>query len=435
MFWDSTSHPAQIALALYIFIYMFNWVRGGTIIVQSVILFSIPVALMLGVRPVLRAIFTLAGEAVGLVGVAWGSTSRIFFYPHAYLRDRQLDTIRTWPIDQGVNANIAVDRHGSQVSREQALAQVRPSWKTRLPLLNIKRRPENAPTDSAVYVWGGLIARGPFITDIDNPYAFTAYNAFAVKIYRPVIRWFLESQHCLQIRCLSRACLDGVRREYGEVAAAKSVLAYPVITPAVSKPEPQPQDRCRFLFVSTQFEIKGGEALLKAFGRVVENFPAAELDLVTYLPDHFATLAAQIPNVRIHSASLSRDEIAMNFLAKAHVLVHPTYMESFGMVVLEALSHGLPVIATDVYAIHEMVEDGRNGILLEPPLSIWSGTKPTQLFSDVQKVCNCARTVDMSKFEDALFSAMHKMALDVDFRDRAGAVSLELIRTRFAGTE
>jgi len=429
-FWDQASHPAQVALSLFIFIYMFNWVRGGTIIVQSVMLFSIPAALMFGLRPVLHAAFGLAGEAVGLVGGCWWRSQRIYFYPHAYLRDRQLDTIKGWAKDKVVNADIALQRAGAQVQRDQALAPARSSWKTTLPLINLKRRPKDAPKDAATYVWGGLINKGPFITDIDNPYAFTGYNTLAVKLYRPIIQSFLESPRCLEIRCLSQACLDGVRREYGEVAAAKAIVAYPKVTATVTEPRPQSAETCRFLFVSTQFEIKGGAALLNAFKRVVNEFPGAELDLVTHLPDGIDT---NIPNVRVHAADLTRDEISERFLSTADVLVHPTYFDSFGMVVLEALAHGLPVIATDVYALKEMVKDHNNGLLLEAPLSIWSETEPSPLFSDTTKVRDLARITDTSKFEDALTEAMLKMARDFEFRTKASASSLDLVRTKFTG--
>ena len=432
-FWDRASHSAQVALSLFIFVYMFNWVRGGTIIVQSVMLFSIPAALIFGLRPVLQAAFGLAGEAVGLVGGKWWGTTRVFFYPHTYLRDRQLDTVRHWPGHEVVNADIAAQRSGAQVDQDQSLAPSRPSWKSVLPLVNIKRRPQGVPNNAATYVWGGLIAKGPFITDIDNPYAFTGYNTLAVKLYRPIIQAFLESPRCLQIRCLSQACLEGVRREYGEGAAAKAQVAYPVIKPAVTMAPPQLPQKCRFLFVSTQFEIKGGEALLKAFAQVVKTFPGAELDLVTHLPERFKALSDETANVRVHRADLSRNEIAERFLKNADVLVHPTYFDSFGMVILEALAHGLPIIATNVYAIGEMVEHGKNGLLLNVPISIWSGTSPTALFSDTTKVRDAVRELDTHAFEIDLTNAMIQLAGDADLRTRAGQASLEIIRTRFAG--
>ncbi len=430
--WDRASSPAQLALALYIFVFMFNWVRGGTIIVQSLIIFSVPCVILFGLRSTLQAGIGLVGETIGLTSGKWWRATRVYFYPHAYLRDRQLDTISHWPQADICNADMRQNRTGAQVTRTQSLSPSGKSWKSILPLINIKPRPQNAPDDATVYVWGGLIAKGPFICDIDNPYAFCAYNTLAVKLYRPIIRAFLESPRCLQIRCLSQACLDGVRKEYGDVAAAKAVVAYPVMTPTDSAPIDQYTQPCEFLFVSTQFEIKGGKALLNAFENVVTAVPDAKLHLVTHLPDQYQDQVASNPNIIVHEANFNRAEIAERFLSKCHVLVHPTYFDSFGMVVLEALAHGLPVIATDVYALPELVQSNVNGIVITPPLSIWSGTKPSPLFSDIQKVQEQARIADTTTFEQALTEAMIKLAQNPDLRHRFATASLEKVHQKFS---
>lgn len=48
------------------------------------------------------------------------------------------------------------------------------------------------------------------------------------------------------------------------------------------------------------------------------------------------------------------------------LLVHPSLREGFGLTVLEAMGHGLPVIASRVTALPEIVEDGKTGILVAP---------------------------------------------------------------------
>ena len=59
---------------------------------------------------------------------------KIFFYPHAYLRDRQLDTIRNWQRDRVVNLQAFEDCRGQQVDRARSLSPSRGNWKGRLPL-------------------------------------------------------------------------------------------------------------------------------------------------------------------------------------------------------------------------------------------------------------------------------------------------------------
>jgi len=51
---------------------------------------------------------------------------------------------------------------------------------------------------------------------------------------------------------------------------------------------------------------------------------------------------------------------------KADIFVSPTLKEGFGLTVLEAMSYGLPVVASNVGAIPELIENRINGLLVEP---------------------------------------------------------------------
>ena len=54
------------------------------------------------------------------------------------------------------------------------------------------------------------------------------------------------------------------------------------------------------------------------------------------------------------------------WLRRATLLVHPARWEGFGLAVLEAMLAGLPVVASNVSSLPELVVDGETGILVRP---------------------------------------------------------------------
>lgn len=358
---------------------------------------------------------------------------KCFFYPHLYMRDRQMDTIRRWPSNQVLNPEVMQNRHGAQVSASYANApKLRLSWKQKLPLVNIKLRPKAAPKDAVVYVWGGIIATGDFIVDLDNPWALVGYNLRAMPIYKLLLKYILLSKRCREIRCMSEACRQSLKALFGDEIYNKATVHYPCIPQVVTEIPIKLTDECRFLFVGTQFEIKGGVALLKAFRRVYEQEKNVRLDVITHLPEEYSHLAEKCPGIHLHEAHFSRQEIHEQFMRQADVLVLPTYVESFGMVALEALAHGLALIATDVYALREMVEEGRNGRLLKPPISIWDEVIPSPYYYELEYIKNYVRKTDITVFENQIYEAMLDFANNPQWRRNARFETVRLMSERFS---
>ena len=72
--------------------------------------------------------------------------------------------------------------------------------------------------------------------------------------------------------------------------------------------------------------------------------------------------AAGLPNVRFAGHV---DNVG-DYLAAMDVFIYPSRHEGLGSVLLDALEFGLPVVATRVGGIPEIIEDGVNGYLFEP---------------------------------------------------------------------
>ena len=73
---------------------------------------------------------------------------------------------------------------------------------------------------------------------------------------------------------------------------------------------------------------------------------------------------AQLEAPRVHLPGRVPDVAA--WLRRASVYVQPSRWEGFGLGVLEAMISGLPVVATNVSSLPELVADGETGVLVPP---------------------------------------------------------------------
>jgi UDP-glucose:(heptosyl)LPS alpha-1,3-glucosyltransferase len=122
-----------------------------------------------------------------------------------------------------------------------------------------------------------------------------------------------------------------------------------------------PGDRVA-LFVGHKFGPKG----LAEGVRAVAAVPRLHLLVLGKgRPERFARLAESLGAAdRVHFAGAAADP--RPFYAGAEVLLHPTWYDPCSLAVLEALASGLPVVTTRANGAGELLEDGREGFVVEP---------------------------------------------------------------------
>jgi glycosyltransferase involved in cell wall biosynthesis len=111
--------------------------------------------------------------------------------------------------------------------------------------------------------------------------------------------------------------------------------------------------------------VKGFEYLLEATAMAVREQPGLRVLIAGGGPLEEA-LRGQVRRLGLerHAYLLGRREDVPRLLAQADLFVLPTLGEGFGLVILEAMVHGLPVVATRTMAIPEIVAHGETGLLV-----------------------------------------------------------------------
>jgi len=121
------------------------------------------------------------------------------------------------------------------------------------------------------------------------------------------------------------------------------------------------------VFVGPRY-AKGVDMLMKMLPRVLRN--AADIKFLLtgrgFLDQHFMSLkSAFSDNVEVYEW-LKQEEFA-KLLSSSHILLFPSRYEAFGLVVLEALSSGMPVFCFDIPgAAKDIIKKYRSGAVANP---------------------------------------------------------------------
>ena len=222
-------------------------------------------------------------------------------------------------------------------------------------------------TQASALLIRGPMRRLPCVLSIDA----TVGQFTALEYNGPGDRWTPRQQRLL--KRLERRALRGaaavvawtdwnaeaLRGEY-DMSEARLVTLHPGLDrawwakAAATRPE-RHEGPLRVLFVGNEVERKGLGTLSDAIGRLDGE---ATLDVVSADP------VAESDLIRVHRGVTARSEQLRELYAGADVFALPTRADAVPWVVLEAMAAGLPVVASDVGAIGELL--GGSGELVAP---------------------------------------------------------------------
>jgi starch synthase len=221
-----------------------------------------------------------------------------------------------------------------------------------------------------ILMWQTLFTPGvgsgtrPYAVYTDNTYALTEryLPAWAPLSARQGKRWTeLEQQVCREARCVF-ATSDFLRKSLTEDYGCDPARVIEVgagTNSFVETLERGAYDSQVALFVGLKFDLKGGQALLRAWRTVRQRLPQAELWIAGPKRP-----AGEQPGVR-WLGLLGREELARLY-QQAAVFVLPSLYDPYPHAVREGMGHGLACIGTRVGGIPEMIDHERTGLLVEP---------------------------------------------------------------------
>lgn len=222
-----------------------------------------------------------------------------------------------------------------------------------------------------------LKVKRPYFIYVENPTALFHYRLNRNKgLGKKRIENYLNDANLKFLIFMSRACGETFERVCSTIPShIKSSIIYPYVPlnsniSVDSIKEKNSKETLKLLYVAQgqRFFSKGALEVIEAFKTLKKENLKISLHIITSLKDIETKVVESIRNMEgiiIDDFKFSFSEMQQIY-AQNHIYLQPTSDDSFNLTILEALKSGLPVIASKLYAIPEMVEDGKNGYLCDP---------------------------------------------------------------------
>ncbi len=249
----------------------------------------------------------------------------------------------------------------------------------RSPIKGALRTYDDRDVDLVETSIGLTCTRSPWICSLESLPPLAAFSLLGMPIPRSLrlryIARLLANDRCRKIVFWSEAGLRTLEH-YGRLTCRdihrKATVVYPAIRRFPDRSAHTGTDELRVVF-SGEFFRKGGPYVVQAFEQLRAEFPKCTLRLCCAPDRDFVTtdnrlrrlwLARVRSNPGITLGRVPREVMLHEILPRADVYVLPSNEEAFGFAILEAMAAGTPVIASDTFAIPEMITHGTNGFLV-----------------------------------------------------------------------
>lgn len=263
----------------------------------------------------------------------------------------------------------------SMSSPEAEFSRSKLGWRNKLrrSLGILNARPVFTNKGDILFTYGCLLLTNrPYCTYIENGAALFNYDPVILK--NPIAQfWFsflIRLPQCKRLIFMSetakKSLLASTRfsESTKRVIEKKSIQIYPFVKAPQNISPKKYTGSIKLLFTGIYY-VKGGRELVNAFEKIRKNHQNISLTIVT--PLHMLLAEdrghiGSIPSITLLDAAFSSEE--MEDLYRTHdIFMFPTFRDTFGLVLIEAISFGMPVIATDQYAVTEMAISEYNAFI------------------------------------------------------------------------
>jgi glycosyltransferase involved in cell wall biosynthesis len=256
--------------------------------------------------------------------------------------------------------------------------------------------------------------------------------------YFPAVKALLEDDACKGIVTHMRSTAELVSALFRSDAISAKITHGPMGVALPERFQRHEEDDGKspieMLFINSwhqmpgNFNLRGGLDVLEAFEQIRHRFPRLRLTLRTRLPPLASRYRRTIEEgrVRVIGRFLPAEEMA-ELHAASHIFLLPAARIHI-VSLLQAMSYGLAVVASNGWGFDEYLENGHNGLMVPGRYGVtsWADHEAGMLREDYDSM-----RLPNPKVVAGLVSALSRLAESHELRARLGRTAREDVRTRY----
>ena len=156
---------------------------------------------------------------------------------------------------------------------------------------------------------------------------------------------------------------------------------------------PDKQKIPTFIFVSRVVKMKGVEEVIKSFFFILKELKNANLWIVgdgdkKYIEHLKRTMHLYSISTKINFFGFVSENRKLHLMSKAHILLHASVKEGWGLVVVEAASCGTPSVVYNVAGLRDSVLNNKTGVVLKKNSPQEMARETVSLYKDKRRYLN-----------------------------------------------
>jgi glycosyltransferase involved in cell wall biosynthesis len=296
---------------------------------------------------------------------------------------------------------------------------------------------------SMPYTYG----QNPWVIEIEDPTTLfypMVHNGHTCNLtmtdlpYFRIVKLLLEADHCKAILTHMKSTAELVATLFNSEKIRNKIVYAPLGVKAPARWQrqlPQKDDEpIHLLFINswcqapTNFNLRGGLEILEAFDTLRIRYPQLRLTMRTNLPglDDYYRRIIERGWVRLIDRFTTAEEMA-DLHAESHIFLLPAARVHI-VSLLQAMSYGLAVVASDGWGIDEYLEHERNGLIVNGRYGhvSWADREAGLLREDYDVM-----HIPNPQIVEGLIESISRLVEDPQLRARLGRTARADVEDRF----